>query len=99
MGELEVTVGVHDQQIKSLEARMKRAEEQQKQIQELTMSVRELANSVKQLVERQQDHEERLDTLERQPADTWMALKRQMLLAFGSALAGGIFTVFVGMLK
>ena len=58
MGDLEVTVGVHDQRLKALEARMKEAEQQQKQIQELTLSVRELAGSVKQLVERQQNHDE-----------------------------------------
>lgn len=99
MGELEVTVGVHEQQIRALEARMKSAEEQQKQIQELTLSVRELAGSVKQLVERQQNHEERLDVIERAPGDTWNSVKRQLLMALCSAVAGGVFTMFITALK
>ena len=68
--------------------RLKKVENDQAQITDLTISVKELALSVKLNIERQNDHEERLEELEDRDGEMWRSVTKYAI----TAVIGGVIT-------
>lgn len=99
--EIAVRIAEHENRIKVSEHRIEDLEEQQKQIQELTISVKELAMSVKNMVTEQTKTSDRVEKLEKAPAEQWSSTKKSLftsvLGAIGSALGIGIiYLLYMG---
>lgn len=101
MNETDVAVKLenHEQEIKSLKHRMNEQEEQGKAIQEIALSVQKLAINMESMFKEMGIQGKRLDRLEAEPAEYWNTMKRTMLTAIISTLAGGIAVAIITMLS
>lgn len=100
MNETEVAVKLenHEQEIKSLKHRMNEQEEQGKAIQELALSVQKLAINMESMFKEMEAQRKRLDKLEEEPAEYWNTVKRTMLTAIVSTLAGGFAVAVISLI-
>ena len=80
----------HDQHIKSLERRMEAAEERAKILHDLAMSTQKLALGMEQMNAKQDDMNERLEEIEKVPAQNWSTMTRTIFTTVVSAIAGGL---------
>lgn len=101
MNETEIAVRLenHEQEIKSLKHRMNEQEEQGKAIQELALSVQKLALNMESMFKEMETQGKRLDILEKEPAEYWNAVKRTMVTAVVSTVAGGLAVALITMLS
>ena len=92
MTETEIAVKLenHDQHIKSLERRMSEAEERGKVLQDLAMSTQKLAMGMEQMNAKQDNMNERLEEIEKAPAQNWNTMTRTIFTTVTSAIAGGL---------
>nr|WP_296489000.1 hypothetical protein [uncultured Acetatifactor sp.] len=80
----------HDHEIKSLKHRMDAQEEESKSIQALVVSVEKMAVNMENMLAEQKKQGERLEELEREPAEAHRQIKMSVVTAFVSAIAGAI---------
>lgn len=92
------TLANHEQRLIGIEHRVKDLETIQKNMNELIISVNKLAFNMEGMLEEQKDQGERIKNLEKEPADTWKSLKKTMLTAVVSAIAGAVATGFLLMI-
>ncbi|MGL4697345.1 hypothetical protein [Enterococcus larvae] len=85
----------HDQHIKSLERRMEIQEKQDETMRDLVISVKLLATNMENMLEEQKEQSQRLKKLEDEPADNWNIVKRTILTAIVSGLAGALLGFFL----
>lgn len=64
----------------------------------LATSVEKLALNMEAMLKEQEKQGERLDTLERQPAQNWRALTKTILTTVVSTLTGGVIGTLVALL-
>lgn len=88
--EIAVKLEGHEHELKSLKHRMIKQEDNSNIIQGLLLQVKELAVTMQQMLEEQREQGKRLDRLEEEPADSWRQLKRMVLTAAVSGLAGAV---------
>lgn len=85
---IELHLNDHDNKIENLHHRVKNVEQKQEALLELATSVKELSINMKYMVEEQQRQGERLEALEKAPADEAKYIRRQIIGAIISALIG-----------
>jgi len=97
MEDLTAKIAVHDQQIKSLEARMKTVEDMRQGINELRVLIERQGSNIDRLTEivgdigeRQKGHESRLDAIEQKPAEKWERVAGQVISLVTAAIVGMI---------
>lgn len=90
--EIAVKLAEHGKEIGSLKHRAADLEEQNKTIQELVLSVKELAINMRSMMVEQQDQGQRLNILEREPAERWNSAKRTAFTTIVSVVAGAMAT-------
>lgn len=90
--EIAVKLAEHGKEIGSLKHRATELEEQNKTIQELVLSVKELAINMHSMMEEQKNQGNRLDILEKEPAERWNSAKRTAFTTIVSVMAGALAT-------
>ena len=90
-----IQLTAHEHEIGSLKHRTKRVESQVEAINKLTASVESLALSVQQMLREQKEQGSRLLRLECRPANEVRSMRREVIKAFVSALAGALFTLLI----
>ena len=93
-----VTLEGHEHEIKSLKHRMDTAEKKQDELVRLTTAVNELAVSVKYLAEGQEKQGDRIEKLEREPADDAKYFKRIFISCIITSIVSGIIGAVIGLL-
>ena len=88
--EIAVKLENHDAHIKSLERRMGAAEERGKVLQDLALSTQKLALGMEQMNAKQDNMNERLEEIEKAPAQNWNTMTRTIFTTIISASAGGL---------
>lgn len=92
--ETAIQLGALNQRVLAIEKVVDKIDKQQTQIQDLTISINSLASSVKSMVEKQVDHEKRIDALEDAPGEQMKETKKTLyasiISSVGTALAIGI---------
>lgn len=101
MTEEEVTIKLtnHDNEVKSLKHRVDSLEEQNTTIQNLVLSVEKMAMTMQNMVETMKNHNIRLESIERKPADQWNSMQKTIFTTVISTLAGGIVGALVMLFK
>lgn len=88
--EVAVKLEAHEHEIKSLKHRVDEQENQGKMMQDLTLSVKEWAINSKNMMEEQKKQGERLEQLEKQPAEKWNSATKTIITTIVSTIVGGI---------
>lgn len=95
MEDLTAKIAVHDQQIKSLEARVKKVEDLRESIGEIKVAIERQTGNIDRLAEivggigeRQKEHEARLDSIEAKPGQKWEKVAGQILSLVVAAIVG-----------
>ena len=96
--EIEVRLAEHSKEIGSAKHRIADLEEQIKLIQDLVMSVKELALNMRNMMEEQKRQGDRLDLLEKEPANRWRLLTTTVITALVSGAIGAAVTAVVTLL-
>lgn len=91
-----VTLKDHENEIKSLKHRMDEQEERDKTLTELTTSVKTLAVNMEYMAKEQTRQGERLERLEREPAEEHKNNKRAITNSFITATITAIVSAVVG---
>lgn len=88
MNEVEIVTKFenHELRIKRTEERMNQIEQVQQQIQDLAFSVHDLATSINQMVEEQKTISQRVEAIEKEPADKWRNLTKTAIAVLVSAV-------------
>lgn len=81
-----------DQQNTEQDRRLKNLEHNHEAICQLTYVTQDLLEAVKELTNSYRGHEQRLLQLERAPGDKLLRIKDAVILAFASAIGGGLIT-------
>lgn len=76
----------HELRIKRTEERMNQIEQVQQQIQDLAFSVHDLAKSINQMVEEQKTISQRVEAIEKEPANKWKDLSKTVIAVLVSAV-------------
>lgn len=97
MEDLTAKVAVHDQQIKSLEARTKKLEDMREGISEIKVAIERQTGNIDRLAEivggigkRQEEHESRIDAIEQKPGKKWESVAGQVVSLVTAAIVGMI---------
>lgn len=90
--EIEVALKDHENQIKSLKHRMDNAEENDKAINSMALSIQKLAINMENMAKEQQKQGDRLEKLEREPADDHKYYKRLII----GCVVTGVISMLVG---
>jgi len=90
--EIAVELKDHDNQIKSLKHRMKEQEDKADALTELATSVKVLAVNMENMAKEQQRQGERLDCLEKEPAETHRLIKQTVV----KCITTGIISAVIG---
>ena len=90
-----IQLTAHEHEIGSLKHRTKRVESQVEAINKLTASVESLALSVQQMLREQKEQGSRLLRLECRPSNEARSMRREVIKAFVSALAGALITLLI----
>lgn len=86
--EIAVKIEGHEHEIKSLKHRMEAQEEESKSIQQLALSVEKIALSTEHIMQEQKKQGERLEQLEREPAEAHKKIKMAVITAAISTIVG-----------
>ena len=86
--EIAVALKDHENEIKSLKHRMNEQEERDKTLTELTTSVKTLAVNMEYMAKEQTRQGERLERLEREPAESHKYFKRTIWTSIITAVVG-----------
>ena len=94
MGEADIAVRieVHELDIESLKYRVNDLEGQSKAIQELAISVNRMAVSMENMLQELNRQGERLEALERVPAETGKLVKTAIITALTGSIVGAVMT-------
>lgn len=102
MEDLTAKVAVHEQQIRSLEARVKAIEDLRESIGEIKVAIERQTGNIDRLAEivggigeRQKEHEARIDLIEQRPAERWESVVKTALTCIVSALVGAVMAGLV----
>lgn len=95
---IELHLNDHDHEIGSLKHRVKACEEKADTILELTTSVHDLSINMKHMLEEQKRQGERLEALEKAPADEARYVRRQILAAVISGVVGAILGALLALI-
>ena len=90
-----IQLTAQDREISHIQKRMERLESQVEAINKLTLSVNNLAISVREMLQVQKSQGSRLSRLERMPAERVMGIRREIVRALISALAGTLLGALV----
>ena len=93
--QITIQLTAHEHEIGSLKHRMKHVESQVEAINKLTASVENLAISVQQMLRVQKEQGGRLLRLEGKPEREARYMRREVIKACISALAGAVITVLL----
>ena len=97
--EIEVTLKDHENQIKSLKHRMDETEKNNGALLESSTSVKILATNMEHMAKEQEKQGERLERLEREPAEEHKYYKHTVIACIITtvvgALLGGLFTMII----
>ncbi|MBD5461998.1 MAG: hypothetical protein HDR24_02900 [Lachnospiraceae bacterium] len=96
--EVAVKVEVHDHDIESLKYRVNDLESQSKAIQELAISVNRMAVSMENMLQELNRQGERLEVLERMPAETGKLVKTAIITALTGSIVGAMMTAILTLL-
>lgn len=96
--EVAVKVEVHDHDIESLKYRVNDLELQSKAIQELAISVNRMAVSMENMLQELNRQGERLEVLERMPAETGKLVKTAIITALTGSIVGAMMTAILTLL-
>lgn len=96
--EVAVKVEVHDHDIESLKYRVNDLEAQSKAIQELAISVNRMAVSMENMLQELNRQGERLEVLERMPAETGKLVKTAIITALTGSIVGAMMTAILTIL-
>lgn len=96
--EVAVKVEVHDHDIESLKYRVSDLESQSKAIQELAISVNRMAVSMENMLQELNRQGERLEVLERMPAETGKLVKTAIITALTGSIVGAMMTAILTLL-
>ena len=88
--EIAVKFEGHEHEIKSLKHRMNAQEEESKSIQALVVSVEKMAVNMENMLAEQRKQGDRLEELEREPAEAHRQIKKSVIAAVVSAITGAI---------
>ena len=89
----------HDnEQLKEHERRIAELETEQKEISSLTQSVQKLAITMENMVAEQKKQGERLDTLEREPAENAKYYRRTAISCIVTAIISAIVGALIGLI-
>ena len=89
--EIAVALTKFREEIGSLKHRMSSVENMTNSINSLALSVQELTLNMKHMLDHQEEHEERIDTLERKPANKWESLELAVITGILGAVLGIFF--------
>ena len=95
MDDIERTVIELDQRSKSNTKRLDRLEKTTEAGQELATSVKLMAQNLERMNDELEKQGQRLEKLEKQPADRWNTITKTFLTAIVSALAGGFAAMLI----
>ena len=93
--QVKVQLENHEQRIISVEHRVKDLETDNKVIMELSNSVQKLAINMEQMLEEQRDQGARLKLLEDEPKQNWEMIRRTIITAICSTLAGAVASAII----
>lgn len=96
--EVAVKVKVHDHDIESLKYRVSDLESQSKAIQELAISINRMAVSMENMLQELNRQGERLEVLERVPAETGKLVKTAIITALTGSIVGAVMTAVLTLL-
>lgn len=88
----------HDHEIGSLKHRMKEVEDKQDGIYNLTLSVHDLAKSVETLAKGQAEQGDRLEALEKEPAENAKYYKRTIVSCIITTVVGVIIGAVIALI-
>lgn len=88
--EIAVQLEKHEQHIKSLEHRMDKVEQKNEVLNDLALSIQKLALGMDSMNEKQDNITERLEEIEKKPAQNWTTMTRTALTTIVAAIAGGL---------
>lgn len=93
--ELEALVAVHEQKITAVEHRVSKLEDISNGLTELRIAIEKTNGNVDRVVTtieamatKQKEHDERLEKIEREPADMWKTVTKQIIGLIISAIVG-----------
>ena len=93
--EVAVKFEAHDHEIKSLKHRVQDLEVQGKAIQDLVLSVNKMAVNMENMLEEQKKQGQRLEVLERVPAETNRQVKQAIINTLVGGIVGSIVTALL----
>ena len=93
--EVAVKFEAHDHEIKSLKHRVQDLEIQSKAIQDLVLSVNKMAINMENMLEEQKKQGQRLEVLERVPAETNRQVKQAIINTLVGGIVGSIVTALL----
>lgn len=88
--DIAVKITALEHETKSAKHRLDELEVQSQAIQDLAMSVKEMSINMSSMLEEQKRQGERLNMLEKEPADNWKNMKRTILTSMVSAIGGAL---------
>lgn len=88
--EIAVQFEKHEQHIKSLEHRMDKQEQKIEVLNDLALSIQKLALGMDTMNEKQDDISNRLEEIEKKPAQNWQTMTKTALTTIVAAVAGGL---------
>ena len=88
----------HDHQIKDLEGRVESLQNLQNDTHSLALSVQKLADNMHHMIEEQKEIKERLDKVEREPAENAKWIRRTILTAIISTIVSAVAGLVIGLL-
>ena len=97
MEEWETTLIQTTERSKRNEGRIKNLEQDNKTLQKLITSVELLAQNIQTMTGKISDQGERLEALEKQPAERWNSMTRTIFTSLVSTLAGGLVGALVAL--
>lgn len=94
MNEQEIAVKLegHEHEIASLKHRMKDVEAETKVINELTVSVSKMAVSMENMISELRSQGDRLQVLEKVPAETNKMIRQAIITTLGGGMIGAVLT-------
>ena len=94
MNEQEIAVKLegHEHEISSLKHRMKDVEDETKAINDLTISVSKMAVSIENMISELRSQGDRLQVLEKVPAETNKMIRQAIITTLGGGMIGAVLT-------
>lgn len=93
--EIAVAIAENKKEIGSLKHRMNGVENMTKSINNLALSVQELTLNMKHMLEHQKEHEERIDILEKKPANKWEKVEMTLIGGIVGAIVTALCSTFL----